>query len=187
MLFPCRCRQRGSECSRRLVEQNGFRDGDPSVVVSVHIPPVLSQDFGGWNNHIEVVIDSVKGSIFGGIIGRAAWPVGTFAVAANEQGVTYRVGMLSLAKTACKAIAFAGKGTIETHADVQANSNGSEEGCGGTGFAVDGQATVKVVGEVTCRSVGNITGKPAQLDCLRDPFSFPLPDPLQGSPGPSNA
>ena len=59
---------------------------------------------------IEVQIQSTRPSIFGGIIGRATWPVGALAVATNDQNLTFPFGMLALNPTECKAIAVSGGG-----------------------------------------------------------------------------
>ena len=93
--------------------------------IKVNIPPIDGQ-YRALPAVIQVRINTNHGSIFGGVIGRAAWPVGVNAVAANQKGVTYGFGMLALDPTGCKAILISGTGVVNSAGNVQANSDGSE-------------------------------------------------------------
>ena len=87
-------------------------DSGNDETVLVHVPPIQGE-FRGFPGFVEVEIQSARDSWFGGIIGRATWPVGVRAVAANQPGVTYSFGMLALNQTACKAIHISGDGHRE--------------------------------------------------------------------------
>ena len=91
---------------------NGFVDSDPNEVVNVYIPPIHGR-YVGLPGFIEVQIESTRPSIFGGVIGRANWPIGAFAVATNSQNLTFPFGMLALNPTMCKAIQITGTGIVE--------------------------------------------------------------------------
>lgn len=149
--------------------------------VLVHVPP-LHGEFRGLPGFVEVQIQSSRGSIFGGIIGRSAWPVGVMAVAANQPGVTYTFGMLALDPDACKAILISGTGTVNSAGNVQANSTGA--GCGdgsNIGFSRTGAGVLNVTApDAVCRSGGEIQDQGAgSMTCTEAEYSFSLPDPLR--------
>jgi Flp pilus assembly protein TadG len=154
--------------------------------IRVNIPPVDGL-YRGVPAVIQVRINTNKGSIFGGIIGKAAWPVGVNATAANQQGVSYPFGMLALDPTGCKAILVSGTGVVSSAGNIQANSDGSEAGCGGIGFSRTGSGTVDVTApSATCRSAGSIQDQGAgTMTCAKSPNSFALPDPLRNLPAPT--
>jgi hypothetical protein len=154
--------------------------------IQIDIPPV-SGAYRGYPAFVQVRISTTKGSIFGGIIGRASWPVGVNAVAANQQGVTYAFGMLALNPTACKAILISGTGVVNSNANVQSNSDGTAAGCGGIGFSRTGSGTLNVTAtDATCRSVSAIQDQGAgTMTCAKSPYSFSLPDPLRNLPAPA--
>ena len=97
----------------------------PNEVVNVYIPAVHGR-YVGLPGFIEVQIEATRPSIFGGIIGKAAWPVGAFAVATNSQNLTFPFSMLALDPTECKAIAVSGGGVVEAYANIQSNSSGAD-------------------------------------------------------------
>jgi hypothetical protein len=166
---------------------NGYDDADPKESVQIHIPPISGR-YVAFPNFIEVDIASERASIFAGVIGRAKWPVGTFAVATNDQDLTFPFSMLALNKTACKALHVSGSGVVEAYGNVQSNSNGSEAGCGGIGLSRTGGGTIDVIADdATCRTAGLIQDPPSSGDmtCTKAPNSFALPDPLAGLDAPS--
>jgi hypothetical protein len=154
--------------------------------IRVNIPPVDGL-YRGVPAVIQVRINTSRGSIFGGVIGRATWPVGVNAVAANQKGVTYGFGMLALDPTGCKAILVSGTGVVRSAGNIQANSDGSEAGCGGIGFSRTGGGTIDVTApSATCRSAGSIQDQGAgTMTCAKAPNSFALPDPLRNLPAPT--
>jgi hypothetical protein len=161
---------------------NGYDDADPSEVVQIHIPAINGR-YIALPNFIQVDIGSERPSIFAGVIGKTTWPVGTFAVATNDQDLTFPFSMIALNKTACKALHVAGSGVVEAYGNVQSNSNGSEDGCGGIGLSRTGGGTIDVIADdATCRSAGEIQDPPSSGDmtCTKAPNSFALPDPLAG-------
>ena len=165
---------------------NDFDNADAAENVLVHIPP-LHGEFHRRPGHIEVQIDATRGSIFGGVIGRAAWPIGTMAVAANQQNVAYAFGMLALNETACKAILISGTGTVNSASNVQSNSTG--EGCGdgsNIGFSRTGGGVLNVTApSAVCRSGGTVQDQGSgTMNCTPEPYSFSLPDPLADLPAP---
>ena len=173
--------------ARRIAKANGFDDADPNQIVSVHIPPIHGL-YVGFPGFIEVQIESTRPSIFGGIIGRASWPVGASAVATNAQNLTFPFSMLALNPTACKSIAVSGGGVVEAYANIQSNSNGS--GCAPgapVGFSRTGGSTIDVLApDATCRAVGQIQDQGSgSMTCTKAQGSFALPDPLRSLPGPT--
>ena len=159
---------------------------DQRADVTVKIPPQDGQ-FRRLPGHVEVQINTTKGSVFGGVIGKAVWPVGVMAVAANQPGVTYPFGMLALNPTKCKAILISGTGTVNSESNVQSNSTG--EGCGdgsNIGFSRTGSGTLNVEGpDATCRSGGELQDQGSgDLNCTPDEYGFAIPDPLAGLPAP---
>ena len=75
----------------------------------VHIPP-RDGEFRGFPGFVQVQIEATRPAIFAGVIGRTAWAVGAWSVAANQPGVTYAFGMLALDQDDCKAIHISGRG-----------------------------------------------------------------------------
>jgi hypothetical protein len=170
--------------ARDIAIKNGFDDADPNETVNVYIPPLHGR-YVGLPGFIEVQIGATRPSIFAGVIGKANWPVGAFAVATNAQNLTFPFGMLALNPTACKAIAVSGGGVVEAFANIQSNSSGSD--CGGIGFSRTGGATIDVhVPDAVCRVVGTFQdqGSGPPINCTVTPNSFALPDPLRNLPAP---
>ncbi len=162
-------------------------DSGNDETVLVHVPPIHGE-FRGLPGFVEVEIDSARNSVFGGIVGRAVWPVGVMAVAANQQGVAYSFGMLALNPTECKAIHISGGGIVNSAANVQSNSTGS--GCGDgedIGFSRTGVSTLNVTApDAVCRSGGSIQDQGAgTMTCTEAEYSFALPDPLRNLPAPA--
>ncbi len=172
--------------ARSIAVMNGFDDADPSEVVNVYIPPIHGI-YKGLPGFIEVQIQGTRPSIFGGIVGRATWPVGAYAVATNSQNLTFPFAMLALDPTECKAIAVSGGGVVEAYANIQSNSNGSE--CTGApiGFSRTGGSTVNVYAtDATCRVVGQLQDQGSgSMTCTVAQNSFALPDPLRNLPAPA--
>jgi hypothetical protein len=169
--------------ARQIAITNGFDDADSSEVVSVYIPPIHGI-YVGLPGFIEVQIEGIRPSVFGGIIGRAQWPVGAYAVATNSQNLTFPFSMLALDPTACKAIGVQGTGVVEAYANIQSNSSGAD--CDGIGFSRTGGSTIDVIADdATCRSVGEIQDEGSgDMTCLAAGNSFALPDPLRNLPAP---
>ena len=163
----------------QIAQINGFDDADPIEAVQVHIPPIHGR-YVNFPNFVEVEIDAERKSIFAGIIGKATWPVGVFATATNDQDLVFPFSMLALDPTACKAIHVSGSGVVEANGNIQANSNGSEAGCGGIGFSRTGGGTIDVTApDAICRSGGDIQNQGSgSMTCTQAPDSFALPDPL---------
>jgi hypothetical protein len=156
-------------------------DSGNDETVLVHVPPTQGE-FRGFPGFVEVEIESARESIFGGIVGRATWPVGVRAVAANQPGVTYTFGMLALNETACKAIHISGTGTVNSASSVQSNSTG--EACGddsNISLSRTGAGVLNVTApDAVCRSVGAIQDQGSgTMTCTPAEFSFALPDPLR--------
>jgi hypothetical protein len=174
--------------ARELAQMNGYDDADPNQTVNVYIPPIHGR-YVGLPDFIEVQIEANRPSIFAGVIGKATWPVGAFAVATNSQNLSFPFGMLALNPTQCKAIQVSGTGIINAYANIQSNSNGS--GCtsgGAYGFSRTGGSTVNVFADdASCRSVGLIqdSGAAGSMTCTKNPSSFALPDPLRNLPAPT--
>lgn len=174
--------------ARRLARDNGFDDADPNEVVNVYIPAIHGR-YAGLPGFIEVQIEATRPSIFAGVIGRSTWPVGAFAVATNDQNLTFPFSMLALNPTACKSIAVSGGGLIEAYANVQSNSNGA--GCAPAdpvGFSRTGGSTINVfAADATCRVVGEFkdNGSGPPITCTIAENSFALPDPLRNLPAPA--
>jgi hypothetical protein len=161
---------------------------NPSLLpadITVNIPPI-DGNYRGVPAVIQVRIKTNHSSIFAGVIGRLGWPVGVNSVAADQHGVTYGFGMLALDPTACKAIQISGTGVVTSAGNVQANSDGSEAGCGGIGFSRSGGGVLTVTADAaTCRSAGSIQDTGAgSMTCAKAPNSFALPDPLRNLPAP---
>ena len=174
--------------ARQIALANGFDDADPNETVNIYIPAIHGR-YAGFPGFIEVQIEATRPSIFGGVIGKANWPVGAYAVATNDQNLTFPFGMLALNPTECKAIAVSGGGIVEAHANIQSNSNGA--GCGtppGIGFSRTGGATIDVIApDATCRVVGTFqdAGSGPPITCTKVQNSFALPDPLRNLAAPT--
>ena len=168
----------------KVAGRNG--SGDDETVL-VHIPPIHSEDWAGFDGFIEVQVASTRPSIFGGIAGRSDWSVGVMAIAANQPGITYSFGMLALNETACKAIHISGSGTVNAASSVQSNSTG--EDCTGDGYGLSrtGVGVLNVTApDAVCRSAGDIQDNGSgSMTCTPDPYSFVLPDPLRNLPAPA--
>jgi hypothetical protein len=176
---------KATDAARRIAMVNGFDDADPNEVVNVYIPAIHGK-YAGLPGFIEVQIQGTRPSVFGGIVGRATWPVGAFAVATNGQNLVFPFSMLALHPTACKAIQVSGSGVIEAYANIQSNSSGTD--CAGdpVGFSRTGGSTINVFADdATCRSVGEIQDQGSgSMTCASAEGSFALPDPLRNLPGP---
>jgi len=174
---------RAEAVASAMAATNGFAD-DAATDVTVYIPP----EHGVYRHmpgFIEVQIAASRPSIFGGIIGKASWPVGTYAVAANQKGLTFEFGMLALNETACKAIHVSGDGLVHVKSSIQSNSSGSDCLPGQPyGLSRTGGGTITVdATDGVCRTVGAIQDQ-GNGDMTCDPvdYSFALPDPLEGLP-----
>jgi hypothetical protein len=172
--------------ARQISQVNGFDDADPNQVVNIYIPP-LHGKYTGFAGFIEVQIQSTRPSIFGGIVGRATWPVGVFAVATNKQDLNFPFSMMALNPTACASIKVSGGGVVQAFANIQSNSNGA--GCAPAdpvGFSRSGGSTINVIADdATCRSVGLIVDQGSgSMTCTKAQNSFALPDPLRNLPAP---
>lgn len=167
--------------ARKIATANGFTDSDPSEVVNVYIPPIHG-NYAGMPGFIEVQIEASRPSVFGGIIGKAAWPVGAYAVATDQQDLTFPFSMLALDPTACKAIQVSGTGVIEAYANIHSNSSGADCTTGDpVGFSRTGGSTINVYADdATCRAVGEIQDEGSgSMTCATAGNSFALPDPLR--------
>ena len=167
--------------AREVALANGYDDADPNEVVNIHIPAINGR-YVALPNFVEVDIDSERASIFGSVIGRATWPVGVFAVATNDNDLTFPFSMLALSKTACKAIHVSGTGEVEAYGNVQSNSNGADCGDGSNiGLSRTGGGTINIIADdATCRSAGEIQDQGSgSMTCTPSENSFALPDPLR--------
>ena len=166
--------------------ENGFDDADAAQSVQVHIPAIHGR-YDRLPNFVEVEIGSQRPSIFAGVLGKTQWPVGTFAVATNDNHLEFPFSMLALNPTACKAIMVNGQGEVEAFGNIQSNSNGSEAGCGGIGLSRTGGGEINIIADdATCRSAGTIQNQGSgTMTCAQAPGSFSLPDPLGGLPEPT--
>lgn len=174
------------DAARRIAAMNGFEDADPGEVVNVYIPPIHGT-YADLPGFIEVQIENARPSILGQFVGRSVWPVGAYAVATNQQDLTFPFSMLALDPTACKAIQVAGTGEINAYANIHSNSSGTDCADGSNiGFSRTGGSTVNVFAEdATCRSVGEIQDQGSgDMTCDAAPGSFTLPDPLRNLQAP---
>jgi hypothetical protein len=175
------------DAAEAVALDNGYNDADPSETVTIHIPPVQGR-YIGLPNFIEVDIDAERPSIFGGAIGRGSWPISVFAVATNDQDLTFPFSMLALNKTACKAIHVSGQGEVVAFGNIQSNSNGADCGDGSDiGFSRTGGGEITILADdATCRSAGEIQDQGSgTMTCAQAPNSFALPDPLAGLDDPT--
>ena len=166
----------------QVASLNGYDDADPTESVLIEIPPTDGR-YIALPNFIEVEIDSERASIFAGVFGQATWPVSVFAVATNDQSLTFPFSTLALNETACKAIHVSGTGIVEAYGNVQANSNGSDCPDGSNvGFSRTGGGTITIFADdATCRSAGEIQSEGSgTMTCAQAENSFALPDPLAG-------
>jgi hypothetical protein len=173
--------------ARQLGIDNGFDDADPNEVVNIYIPAIHGR-YAGLPGFIEVQIEATRPSVFGGIIGKAAWPVGAFAVATNDNNLNFPFSMIALNESACKAIHVSGGGIVEAYANIQSNSTGAD--CpppDAIGFSRTGTSTLNVIApDATCRAVGDIQDQGVgTMTCTKAPDSFALPDPLRDLPAPA--
>jgi len=169
----------------RIAKLNGYDSAAPDETVQVFIPAVHGR-YIGLSNFIEVQIDSERPSIFGGVIGRATWPVDVFAVATNQQNVSYSFSMIALNTTKCYAMRVQGSGSVVAAGNITSNSSGTDCTGDDVGFYVSGNAAVDVIADdATCRSAGDVQQSGGGvMTCTRDAFSFTLPDPLRNEPPP---
>ncbi|HET9852408.1 MAG TPA: pilus assembly protein TadG-related protein [Candidatus Limnocylindrales bacterium] len=165
---------------------NGYDDADPSESVAIQIPADNGR-YIGLPNFIEVDINAERPSIFGGVIGQGVWPVSVFAVATNDQDLSFPFSMMALNKTACKAMQVSGTGEVTAYGNIQSNSNGSD--CVGDpiGFSRTGGGTIDIIADdATCRSAGEIQDQGSgEMTCTPAENSFALPDPLAGLEDPA--
>ena len=102
------------------------------------------------------------------MLGKAQWPVGTFAVATNDNHLEFPFSTLALNPTMCKAIQVSGQGELQAFGNIQSNSNGSEAGCGGIGLSRTGGGEINIIADdATCRSAGSIQNSGQRHDDLR--------------------
>lgn len=176
------------DAARAIALANGYDDADASEVVNIYIPPIHGNPVYRTTGFIEVQIESIRPSIFGGIIGQAAWPVGAYAIATNAQNLAFPFSMLSLDPTGCQAILISGTGTVNAYGSIQANSDGT--GCTDpdtTAFRIGGSGEVNVFADdATCRAVGGINpAGSTTITCDLAPNQFALPDPLRDLAAPA--
>ncbi len=137
---------------------------------------------------IQVRINTNKGSIFGGVIGRAAWPVGVNATAANQQGVTYPFGDARARPDRLQGDPGVGHRRRQLGGQHPRRTlTERRRACGGIGFSRTGGGTVDVTApSATCRSAGSIQDQGSgSMTCAKTPNSFALPDPLRNLPAPT--
>src|SRR4029453_9119458 len=70
--------------AREIAQINGFDDADPNEVVNATTRAIHGR-YAGLPGFVEVQIEANRASIFAGVIGKASWPIGSFAVATNSQ------------------------------------------------------------------------------------------------------
>ena len=175
------------DAARRIAAMNGFDDTDPNQVVNVYIPPIHGI-YAAFPGFIEVQISNTRPSILGQFVGRSVWPVGSYAVATNQQDLNFPFSMLALDPTACKALQVSGDGVVNAYANLHSNSSGSECTDGSNaGFSRTGGSTINVFADdATCRAVGEVQnqGTSGVMTCDAAPGSFTLPDPLRNLQAP---
>lgn len=173
-----------SACAIALA--NDFDDASADENVYVNIP-AQAGPYRGFPGFVEVRIESTRPAIFAGVMGRTAWPVGARAVAANQPGITYSVGMLALSPDACKAIHISGSGVVNADSNVQSNSTGAACGDGSNiGLSRTGLGILNVTApDAVCRSAGDIQDQGSgTMTCTPSEYAFALPDPLRDLPAP---
>lgn len=171
-------------CEIALANDFDNAAADENVYVNI---PAQNGPYRGFPGFVEVRIESTRSSIFAGVIGRTAWPVGARAVAADQPGISYSFGMLALSPDECKAIHISGTGTVNAFSNVQSNSTGA--GCGdgsNIGLSRTGAGVLNVTApDAVCRSAGAIQDQGSgTMTCTPAPYSFALPDPLSDLPAP---
>jgi len=174
------------EAACEIALENDFDDTATSEDVFVDIPPVHAKEAihrTPWN--IEVRIATTRPSLFAGVIGRFAWPVGAMAIASSPHNVLSPFSMLALSETECKAMHFSGSGIVNTEDSIQSNSTGAD--CSpGDPYGLSKTGNAEVIVEGSCRTVGDIQDQgttPIVCDDL-EPFSYPIPDPLRNLEAP---
>jgi hypothetical protein len=153
--------------ARSVATANGFTEGVDNVTVDVIFP---------GTGKIEVLIDSNRSSIFGGIIGQSSWDVGSRAVAVNQDGVPGPFAMLSLEEHECEAVKVTGGGEVVANGNIQVNSDcldGAIHRGGG------GDITVTAEG-AACNAVGDIKDPGNKMDCTKNEGATAIPDPMAG-------
>ena len=100
-------RSRREAAARAIAITNGFDDADASEVVNVYIPA----DPRALRRPARLHRGPDRGDSSVGVRRdhrSRQWPVGAYAVATNDQNLTFPFSMLALDPTACKAIHVAG-------------------------------------------------------------------------------
>lgn len=145
--------------------------------VSIHIPPTSGQ-FTGMPGHLQVAIDSNRGSYFAGVVGITSFNIGASAVAANIVNYPLPFSLLALnsSPSTCKTGHAHGNGTLTIQGDVMVNSPCTNPGA----LVADGVgATINVSGN--CSAVGTIQGNTGVLNCgARQEGAPAISDPLAG-------
>jgi Putative Flp pilus-assembly TadE/G-like len=169
----------------RVALANGYDNASAIQNVNINIPPVDGA-YRGFPGFIQVRIDAQRSALFGGLVGRSKWDVGANAVAADQPGVHYSIGMLALSPDACKAILISGSGVVNAASNVQSNSTGALCGGGNVGLSRTGTGVLNVTApDAVCRSAGAIQDQGSgTMSCTQDAFSFALPDPLRNLAAP---
>jgi Flp pilus assembly protein TadG len=125
---------------------NGFQNGVGGATVTT--------TFGSWSTSggfsagtgtdaILVTINRPTGAVFGGIVGRNQWAVGSRAVAVNEDTTSGPFALLALSPTACPGLRVEGSGTVMTAGNIQVNSTCNT---GDRAFRVAGTGSLDLVG-----------------------------------------
>jgi hypothetical protein len=178
---------RAITAARDIAFANGYDNDASDENVNIFIPPIHGNPSYRRAEFIEVQIEATRPSIFGGIVGESAWPIGAYAIATNWQNLTFPFSMLALDEHACKAIHVSGGGVVEAYGNIQANSDGAD--CAGDpiGFSRSGDSTINVFADdATCRAVGEIQNQGhGYMTCVISENSFALPDPLATKPDPA--
>ncbi len=148
--------------------------------VTINIPPATGQ-FAGLNGHIQVSIDSNRGSYFAGVVGITRFRIGAAAVASNLNKYPLPFSLLSLNTTSCKTGHAHGNGVLTVAGDVMVDSPCTTP----PALLTDGTgATINVSG--SCSAVGAIGGNTGSLTCASTQEGAPyVADPLIGLAGPT--
>ncbi len=180
--------QQAEAAARSIAEKNGYKDGVGDVIVTVNIPPdSQSPQYMGYPGHVQVVIDTTRGSFFSGVLGLATHRVATQAVAANLDGYALPYSFLSLNPTACGAGKIGGggsSGSLTIAAEIMVSSSCTTSP--GSGALQVGGAGV-TFSAPTCYTVGEhkVNGDPADAVCDYHDGATAIGDPLLSLNGPA--
>lgn len=179
---PCKARSNTTNCPEAVSAAMALANthGYPASQVTINIPPT-SGPFSGASGHLEVAINSNRGSYFAGVVGIGSFKISAAAVAANVLNYPFPYSILSLNPSACKSGWAHGNGTLTVAGDLMVNSI-----CNGPNGAltVNGTGATMTVNGV-CATAGSVSAGTGALNCgTTETPAAVVADPLAGLAGP---